>query len=41
MYEVREGESVNVTFGRNVKGITTINRLSLQGTITSEGDEAG
>ena len=28
-YTVLEGESINITFRRNVKGITTINRLSL------------
>ena len=40
-YTVFEGESINITFGRNVKGTTDINRLSLQGTITSEGDKNG
>ena len=40
-YEVSEGERINITFGRDIKGMTTINRLSLQGTITSEGDEDG
>ena len=40
-YTVLEEESINITFRRNVKGITTINRLSLQGMIASEGDENG
>ena len=40
-YTVLEGESINITFGRNLKGMTTINGLSLQGMIRSEGDENG
>ena len=40
-YTVFEGESINITFERNIKGTSTINRLSLQGTIASKGDENG
>ena len=40
-YEVFEGETVNITFKRNVKGTTNHRRLSLSGSITSIGDETG
>ena len=40
-YTVREGDSVTITFGRNMKGQTSFPRLSLAGTIISEGDGAG
>ena len=40
-YTVQEGESVEITFKRNVKGETDHRRLSFQGNITSEGDEKG
>ena len=40
-YTVFEGESINITFGRDIKGASIINRLSLQGTIASEGDKNG
>ena len=40
-YTVFEGESINITFGRDIKGTSSFDRLSLQGTITSEGDKNG
>ena len=40
-YEVFEGETVNITFKRNVKGTTQHRRLSFTGSITSAGDETG
>ena len=40
-YEVLEGETLNITFKRNVKGTSNHRRLSLRGSITSIGDEAG
>ena len=40
-YEVLEGETLNITFKRHVKGITRHRRLSFEGSITSIGDEAG
>ena len=40
-YEVLEGETLNITFKRNVKGASNHRRLSLRGSITSIGDEAG
>ena len=40
-YTVNEGESVEITFKRNVKGTTIHRRLSFVGTIMSEGDEDG
>ena len=40
-YEVFEGETLNITFKRNVKGTSNHHRLSLTGSITSIGDEAG
>ena len=40
-YEVFEGETLNITFKRNVKGITHHRRLPLSGSITSTGDETG
>ena len=40
-YEVFEGETVNITFKRTVKGTTHHRRLSFEGSITSIGDETG
>ena len=40
-YEVIEGETLSITFKRNVKGTSNHRRLSLRGSITSNGDEAG
>ena len=41
VYSVEEGESVQIVFGRDVKGKSQFTRLSLQGVITSEGDNSG
>ena len=41
VYSVKEGESVQIVFGRDVKGKSQFPRLSLQGAITSEGDSTG
>ena len=41
VYSVEEGESVQIVFGRDVKGKSQFPRLSLQGAITSEGDSTG
>ena len=38
-YEVIEGETLSITFKRNVKGTTRYRRLSLSGSITSAGDD--
>ena len=40
-YSVLEGETVDIVFQRDVKGTTILPLLSLQGSITSEGDENG
>ena len=40
-YEVLEGETLNITFRRNVKGTTAHRRLSFIGSITSVGDKTG
>ena len=40
-YTVQEGESVEITFKRNLKGTTRHRRLSFLGNITSKGDEKG
>ena len=40
-YTVREGDSVAIRFERNMKGRTSFPRLSLAGTIISQGDGAG
>lgn len=36
-----EGEAVTISFGRNVRGESVFQRLSLEGVITSEGDDTG
>ena len=40
-YQVKEGESVEIGFMRNVKGMSQFPRLSLAGTIKSHGDTSG
>ena len=40
-YSVLEGETVDIVFQRNVKGTTNFPLISIQGSITSEGDEDG
>ena len=40
-YTVNEGESIDITFQRNVKGTTRFPRLQLIGAVMSRGDPAG
>ena len=40
-YSVLKGETVDIVFQRKVKGTTNFPLLSIQGSITSEGDEDG
>ena len=40
-YTVNEGENIDITFQRNVKGNTRFPRLQLIGAVMSRGDPAG
>ena len=40
-YSVVEGDTLDIVFGRNTKGITKFPLLTIEGRIMSEGDEDG
>ena len=41
IYSVVEGETLDIAFGRNAKGITNFPLITIEGRIISEGDEDG